>query len=306
MSRLEETLRAAGAGRSQPDGARTVAVAMANNPEVIGSIGRAIRDGVAHFVLVGPPDEIRATAGEASVDITSADLVDETDPVAACTRVAAMAGSGEAHVIMKGLVQTADFVRAVLDRSHGLLPKDALISHVAVCDVASYHKLLLITDAAITVNPTVDEKVELIRNAAAVAAGIGITAPKVACVAPVEKVSDKVPSTVDAALLTERFTGDTPPVPGVRVAGPFGLDVAISRTAASIKGISSPVAGDADVLLMPGLDAGNALYKAITVLAGGMMAGVVAGTRVPIVLTSRADSEETKYLSLLLALAMAG
>lgn len=302
MSRLEETLL-----RVQPASPRSgrsprVAVAMANNPEVMGCIGRGLAAGVAQFILVGPTDEIRLTARNAGVDIASATIVEEPDPVAACARAAGLAGDGSADVLMKGLVQTADFVRAVLDRTHGLLSADALISHVAVADVGTYHKLLILTDAAITVNPTVDEKVELIRNAVNVARSLGITRPKVACVAPVEKVSERVPSTLDAALLAGRFRDDTRPFDAV-VDGPFGLDVAISAEAARIKGVGSPVAGDADILLLPGIDAGNVLYKAISILARGAMAGVVAGTRVPIVLTSRSDSEESKYHSLLLALA---
>ena len=304
MNRLEEALMAA--QPSAPDGGKRprVAVAMANNPEVIGSIGRGLRNGLADFLLVGPEVGIRETAEAAGVDISQATIVPEADPVEACARAAALAGEGSADVLMKGLVQTADFVRAVLDRKHGLLPPDALISHVAVAHVDRYHKLLVITDAAITVDPTVDEKVELIRNAVAIARSLGVATPKVACVAPVEKVSEKVPSTLDAALIAQRFQGESRPVDAI-VDGPFGLDVATSLEAARIKGIESSVAGDADILLMPGLDAGNVLYKAISILAGGAIAGIVAGARVPIVLTSRSDSEENKYHSLLLALASA-
>jgi len=302
-TRLESTLLGALPDRSS--GSRKlsrVAVAMGNNPEVIGCIGRGISAGLADFVLIGPTEEIRRTAGDAGVDISSAEIVEETDPVGASRHAARMAGEGTADVIMKGLVQTADFVRAVLDRSFGLLPPDALISHIAVADVAAYHKLLIITDAAITVQPTVDDKIELIRNAAKIARSIGISTPKVACIAPVEKVSEKVPSTLDAALVTQRFSDKTRPFDAI-VDGPFGLDVAISRDAAKIKGIGGSVAGDADIVLVPGIDAGNILYKSISILAGGALAGVVGGARVPIILTSRADSEESKFNSLLLALA---
>ncbi len=302
MNRLEEVLRNAQPASPKEGRRPRVAVAMANNPEVMGCIGRGLAEGVADFILIGPEGAIRDIARKADVDVTRATLVDETDPVVACARAAAMAGEGTADVLMKGLVQTADFVRAVLDRSKGLLPVDALISHVAVASVEAHHKLLIVTDAAITVSPTVDEKVELIRNAVAVARSLGIARPKVACVAPVEKVTEKVASTLDAALITQRFQDDSRPVDAI-VDGPFGLDVALSSEAAGIKGIESPVAGDADILLMPGLDAGNALYKAISILARGSMAGIVAGARVPIILTSRSDSEETKYHSLLLALA---
>ncbi len=302
-TRLESILLGALPDKASSDEKRKrIAVAMGNNPEVIGCIGRAISAGLAEFVLIGPTEEICRTAKDAGVDISPAEIVDESNPVAASRQAARMAGDGSADVIMKGLVQTADFVRAVLDKSFGLLPADALISHVAVADVATYHKLLIITDAAIMVQPTVDDKVELIRNAAQIARSIGIALPKVACVAPVEKVSEKVPSTLDAAVITKLFSDDARPLDAI-VDGPFGLDVAISSEAAAIKGIGGPVAGDADILLLPGIDAGNVLYKSITTLAGGAVAGVVAGARVPIILTSRADSEESKYHSLLLALA---
>jgi phosphate butyryltransferase len=303
--RLESILNAHLPERDSPGVKRKrVAVAMANNPEVVGCIGRGIAASLAEFVLIGPAEDMRRTAGDAGVDISSAEIIEEANPVAASRLAAQMAGVGSVDVIMKGLVQTADFVRAVLDRAFGLLPAGALISHVAVADVAAHHKLLVITDAAITVQPTVDDKIELIRNAAQVARTIGVAVPKVACVAPVEKVSDKVPSTVAAALVTQRFSGATRPFDAV-VDGPFGLDVAISAEAAAIKGIGGQVAGDADILLMPGIDAGNVLYKSISILAGGAVAGVVGGARVPIILTSRADSEESKYFSLLLALASA-
>lgn len=303
-NRLESALRRALAARAPSAGRRRIAVAMANNPEVIGSIGRAMASGLAEFVLIGPGDSIRETARDARVDISAAEIVEEADPVTASRRAAEMAANGAVSVLMKGLVQTADFIRAILDKSFGLLAPDALISHVAVADVDTYHKLLMVTDAAITVQPTVGEKVELIRNAARIAAGIGVDRPKVACVAPVEKVSEKVPSTVEAAQVKQRFGGETPPVDAV-VDGPFGLDVALSPEAAEIKGIGGTVAGDADIILVPGIDTGNVLYKSITILAGGAVAGVVSGARVPIVLTSRADSEESKFHSLLLALTSA-
>jgi phosphate butyryltransferase len=175
---------------------------------------------------------------------------------------------------------------------------------VAVVDPPRYHKLLVITDAAINVQPNVEEKLELVKNAVAVAERIGIPRPKVACIAPVEKVTEKVPSTVDAARLVELCSAGPEPVAAV-VEGPFGLDVAISAEAAAVKGISGAVVGDADILLVPGIDAGNVLYKSISLLAGGTMSGMAAGALVPIVLTSRADTEESKYLSLLLALATA-
>jgi phosphate butyryltransferase len=275
---------------------------MANNPEVVGCIAAAIGQGLAEFVLIGPREEILRTADGSDADISTAQIVEASDGVAASREAARMAADGSVHVIMKGLVQTADFVRAILDKSFGLLPSGGLLSHVAALDVTAYHKTFYLTDAAITVTPDVDEKVTLIQNAVRIASSVGIKQPKVACIAPVEKVSDKVPSTTDAALVVERFRRGHGPVDAL-VDGPFGLDVAVSPDAARVKGVGGDVAGDADIILVPGIDAGNVLYKSVSLLAHGSVAGVVAGAKVPIVLTSRADSEQTKLSSVLLALA---
>lgn len=279
---------------------RRVAVAMANNPEIISCIGEALSRGIAEFVLIGPPDEIGRCAEREGVDITAAAIESCDDGAAAAREAARLAANGSVHVLMKGLVQTADFVRAVLDRSFGLVPPGGLLSHVAALDLDTYHKTLYLTDAAITVAPSVEEKIQLVHNAARIVRSVDVESPKVACIAPVEKVSEKVPSTVDAAGVVSHFSDNSH---GLIVDGPFGFDVAISREAAEIKGISSTVAGDADIILVPGIDAGNVLYKTVSLLASGAVAGVVAGGRVPVVLTSRADSEETKFASLLLALA---
>jgi phosphate butyryltransferase len=296
-TRLETTLREYLAGNRS--GRRCLAVPMATNAEVIGSISRVLSEDLADVVLLGPPEEIHEAAVETGADISSATIVDVAEPVDACRTAASMAAEGRVNALMKGLVQTADFVKAVLDRSFGLLPRGGLISHVAVVDVPRHHKLLLVTDAAINVSPGVQEAATLVRNAAVVAKSVGIDRPLVACVAPAEKVSDKVPSTGHSAALARLFADlDDGPV----VEGPFGLDVAVSPEAAAIKGIGGEVPGRADIVLLPCLDAGNVLYKSLTVLAGASVAGVVAGAKVPIVLTSRADSEETKFLSILLSL----
>ncbi len=219
-------------------------------------------------------------------------------------------GNGEAQLLMKGQVQTSTFIKAVLDKASGLVEPGRLVTHVTVCGIPSYPRPLLLTDAAITVEPGLEQKVEILRNALAVARALGIARPRVACVAAVEKVSPRVRSTVDAADLV-RMAGDPAlaarcGIEGIEIQGPLGLDIAISPEAARVKGVAGPVAGRADILLMPGLDAANALYKSLTCFAGAVMASVVAGAKVPVVLTSRADSEETKYLSLGLALKLAG
>ena len=286
----------------QPDGMPVVAVPMANNPEVIGAIGQAISRRLARFILIGPPDEMRRIAREHGTALDEATFVEENEPVAACTRAAGLAAAGEAQVLMKGLVQTAEFVRSILARERGLVGEGGLLSHVALCDVSGYERLFFLTDAGVTTYPDAQAKRRIVENVLSCTAALGYERPRVAMVAPVEKVSDKVPATGDAAAVVEAFRGD----PRLVIGGPFGLDVAINPEAARIKGIESAVAGRADVLVLANIDAGNVLYKSLTGFAHARIAGIVAGASVPVVLTSRADSEESKLLSLRFAFAVAG
>lgn len=288
---------------------KTVAVPLADHEEILACIGQALGR-IAEFVLIGDEARIREAAGRAGADLAGARFLRETDESAACALAARLVRDGEAQLLMKGQVQTRSFIKAVLDKANGLVEPGRLVSHVTVCGIPSYPKPLLLTDPAINVEPTLEQKVEILRNALAVARALGLARPKVACVAAVEKVSPKVRSTVDAAELV-RMAGDPDlaarsGLRGIEIQGPLGLDLAVSPEAASIKGVAGPVVGQADILLMPGLDAANSLYKSLTCFAGSVMASVVAGARVPVVLTSRADSEETKYLSLGLALKLAG
>jgi len=293
----------AGEGESTRGGAGvpTVAIPMANNPEIVGCIAEALALGIARFVLIGPVDEIVRVVDEAGADISAAQMVEEADPVAACDRAADMAAAGEADVLMKGLVQTADFVRSILNRERRLVAPGGVLSHVALCDVDGFDRLFLLTDAAIMTYPDVEQKRLIVENAVRCAHAIGIERPRVAMVAPVEKVSERVPSTGEAASVVAGYAGDE----RFEIDGPFGLDVAISAEAASIKGIAGAVAGRADVLVLANIDAGNVLYKALTGFARAGIAGIVAGATVPVVLTSRADSEEAKLNSLQFALAIA-
>lgn len=288
-------------GSRASGGTPTVAIPMANNPEVLGCIRVAVETGLARFTLIGPRDEVSRLAHDHGVDPDAATLVHETDPVRACARAATMAATGEAQVLMKGLVQTADFVRSILNRSLGLAPPGGLLSHVALCDVDGFDRLFLVTDAAITTYPNTTQKRTIVLNALACSTALGMERPRIAMVAPVEKVSDKVVSTKEAAEVVAGFVGDS----RFDIDGPFGLDVAISVDAAATKGVSGPVAGAANVLVMPNIDAANVLYKAITGFAHARTAGIVAGAVVPVVLTSRSDSEDSKLNSLRFALAAA-
>ena len=278
----------------------TVAVAMANDPEVIRCIAKATKLGLAHFILIGPHDKITAVAAEHHAALGNAEFIDETDDVAACARAATLIRENRAQVIMKGLVQTATFSRAFLNKDLDLVPAGGLVSHVAFLDIKSYHKLLLMTDGGLNIDPDVPRKAAILKNAIAFAHRLGIAKPKVALISAIEKVNPKMRSTVDAQELV-RMAGHGA-FGNAIVDGPFGLDIAVSKHAAEIKGVKSEVAGDADILLVPNIETGNVLYKTLTQFTRSTkMAGLLAGARCPVITTSRSDTEDVKFRTLGLA-----
>ncbi len=281
-----------------------VAVAGADDDAVLGAVAAGLAAGV-DFYLVGNPESIRRTADVHGVDLGSATLVEPEEPDEAfiCRTAARLCARAEAGVLMKGLVGTAAFTRAILDKEIGLTGEGVLLSHVGLFADPRNGRFFLISDAAINITPDIEAKKKILSNIVDVARSLGIDEPKIALLAPVEKVSPKIQSTVDSAELKNWLNGGAL---GKAVAdGPFALDVAASSAAAEIKGLKSPVAGRADIYLVPNLDAGNVLYKSLTVFAGAESAGILAGARVPVVLTSRADSEVVKIASLGLALQIA-
>jgi len=210
---------------------------------------------------------------------------------------ARIAESGEADVVMKGLVHTSVFTRALLNKERGLIPPGGLISHVGLFDLPGLPHPVFLTDAALNIAPELNEKAVILRNALSVARSLGVDKPGAACIAPVEKVNAKIPSTVDAEKLSDMDMGDAV------VEGPMALDVALSRDAAAIKGVESLISGHPDILLFPELNSANGVYKAFAFQPESRCAGILAGLSVPVVLTSRSDSEDTRYHSLKLALA---
>lgn len=294
MSRLDDFV-APPAGHRPP----TVAVAMANDPEVIRCIAKASRSGLARFILIGPVDRIKAVAANGRAALGDTEFIDESDDEAACALAARLVRDGAAQMIMKGLVPTATFSRAFLNKDLELVPPGNLVSHLAFLDLARYHKLLIMTDGGLNIDPDVPRKVAILRNAIAFATRVGIRRPKVALISAIEKVTPKMRSTTDARelvrLAEEGRFGDA------IVDGPFGLDIAVSAEAARIKGAASEVAGDADILLMPNIESGNVFYKAVTQFAPCTVAGTIVGARCPIIITSRSDSEGVKLRSVALA-----
>ncbi len=260
---------------------------------LLGAI-EAARRGLIVPILVGPVAKIRAAAAAAEVDLAPYRIVDAPHSHGAASIAVAMARAGEVEALMKGSLHTDELMGAVLDSATGLRT-DRRVSHVFVMDVPAYPRLLLITDAAINLAPDLDVKADICRNAIALAKILGVEIPKVAILAAVETINAKMPSTLDAAALCKM--ADRGQITGALLDGPLAFDNAVSMAAARTKGIDSPVAGQADILLVPDIEAGNMIAKQLTYLAGADSAGIVLGTRVPIVLTSRADSVRVRLAS---------
>ncbi|MGI6343874.1 MAG: phosphate butyryltransferase [Bacillota bacterium] len=283
-------------------GEKTIAVAAAEDTEVLSALKEARELGMAEAILVGDEVKIRRAAGSVGLDLTGVQIINEPSPQSAARRAVQLVSSGQAQMLMKGLISTADVLRAVLDRDIGLRTGNVL-SHVALLEPNDYGKLLLMTDGGMIIAPDLKQKAQMIENAVGIARVLGNDCPKVAVIAAFEKVNPDMAATVDAALLSKM--AERGQISGCIVDGPLALDGAVSREAADHKGIVSPVAGDADILLMPTIEPGNVMYKTIVYLAGGQVAGVIAGARAPIILTSRSDSHQAKLYSIATAVLMA-
>jgi phosphotransacetylase len=254
--------------------------------------------GIIVPILVGPEAEIRQLAATIGVSLDGLEIVDVADPAASATMAVQLVRDRRALMVMKGSLHTDELMRAIIDRDTGLRTSRR-VSHVFMFDVPTYPKPLFVTDAAINISPTLVEKADICRNAIELGHAVGIEWPKVAILGAVEIVNPAMPSTLDAAALCKM--ADRGQITGGVLEGPLAMDNAISPAAALTKHIVSPVAGDADILLVPDLEAGNILYKNLTYLARADAAGIVLGARVPVILTSRADSVRTRLASAALA-----
>ena len=249
-------------------------------------------------ILVGPPTRIRAIAAALSLDISGLQLIDTPYSHASAAKAVEIVRNGGADALMKGSLHTDELMAAVVNTDTGIRTARR-ISHVFIMDVPTYPKPLFITDAAVNIFPTLEDKVDIVQNAIDLAHALRIECPKVAILSAVETISSKMPSTIDAAALCKM--AERGQITGAVLEGPLALDNAINREAATIKHITSPVAGDADILLVPDLEAGNMLAKELSFLANADAAGIVLGARVPIVLTSRADNVRTRMASCAIA-----
>jgi phosphate butyryltransferase len=291
-------------GLCQRQPRKTVAVPFANDPIIIRSMAHALKKNIADFILIGEKKKIQSLFRQCGASLGQAEFIPETDEQKACDTAAGLVHTGRAHVLMKGLVQSASILRAILHKQYNLIPPGRLISCVAACQIPAYHKLLLITDPAVNIHPTLEQKEQILRNAVHMARQLGIARPKVACVESIEKVNPKIPSTLDARALKEM--GARGAFGDAVVDGPLGFDIAVSQKAAAVKGVKSAVAGDPDILLLPDLVTANVLYKCLVWFSRAHLASLVVGATSPIVITSRSDAEKTRFLSLVMAVYLAG
>ena len=280
---------------------RRIAVGVAQDREVLFALREATDLSIVKPILVGDEIAIRKIAEENNISLDDMEIINEVDNTEACRKAVKLVHDKQADVLMKGIVDTSVILKAVLDKEIGLR-ESPVLSHVALFDVEGFDRLLYVTDAAMCIAPDLEQKENIINNAVKVSHALGNDNPIVACLCAVEKVNPKMQATLDAQELVNRNKDGL--IKGCKVLGPLALDNAISVEAARHKGIEDEYAGRADILLVPYIEAGNILYKSLTYMARAENGGMIVGARAPIVVTSRADSEQTKLNSIALAIAV--
>ncbi len=278
---------------------KRLVAAFANDAHTIKAISQAVDMGIIEATLVGDKEIITTVCQKENIDSHKFQIVNQPEEIEAARWAVRIINEGHGDMLMKGLVSTDKYMRAILDKENGLMTPGAILSHVTVMENPSYHKLLIIGDVAIIPLPELKEKIAITQYLIQTAHALGIQQPKVAVLAATEQVMPKMPACVDAALISKM--ADRGQIKGALVEGPLALDVAIDKESAEIKKINSPVAGDADCLVFPNIESGNVFYKVNTKLAHGEQGAIVVGARVPAVLSSRGDSIKTKLYSIALA-----
>jgi phosphate butyryltransferase len=275
---------------------KTIAVAMAEDEEVLSALANAYKEGIADAVLVGHRDKIIACSKKHKIDIKHFDIVHAETENQAVVRAVQLVREHLADTLMKGKCNSATLLKGVLDKQLGLR-SGRLLSHIGILEVPKYPKLIIMTDGGMNIAPDISAKVSIIHNAIIMAKSLEINRPKVAVLAAIEKVNpEAMQCTVDAAALVKM--SERGQIKDAIIDGPLALDNAISKRSCEIKGIQSEVGGDADILLMPNIESGNIFYKALSHLGEARSAGLLLGAKVPIILSSRADNDETKFYSI--------
>ncbi|NLE34030.1 MAG: phosphate acetyltransferase [Bacteroidales bacterium] len=296
LGQMADTVRLSGVKRK-------IAVAWAQDHNTVGSLYRAVSEGFVEAIMIGQRHRILCTCQDTGADPGRFTIIDSADEKSAAELAVSMTRSGEADIVMKGLVGTDKFLRAVLDKEKGLLPPGAVMSYVCAVEIPAYHKLLFITDTAVIPFPDIEQKVAMARYAIEMAHRFGIGKPRVALIGASEKVSERFPNTLDYTEMRRR--AESGEIANCIMDGPLDLFLACDPASVKIKGVDTPVAGNADILLFPSLEACNPFYKGLMLFAKGELAGMICGTSKPVVLMSRSESELSKYYCVALSCLMA-
>ncbi len=282
---------------------KCIAVASSADKHVLLSVKYALETNLIDVILFGPENDTRAILSEIGMQDFGIEIENVDEPKDACRAAVRAVKNGDAEMLMKGKVGTADLLKEVLNKDADLL-KGSLLSHVGLFESPFYHKIFALTDAAMNITPSLEEKTSIVKNSVSLFHSLGVELPKVAILCAVETVNPKMTATMDAAALCKMQ--ERGQIPDCIIDGPLAMDNAISAEAAADKGINSEVAGDADILIVPDINSGNMIYKTLSFLGNAQSAGVIMGAKVPIILTSRADSENSKFNSIMLAASAAG
>lgn len=282
---------------------KRLVAAYANDDHTICAVSQAVDNGLVEAILVGDEKTIASVCAAENIDINKFKIVQESDDVKAAATACDIINRGDGDILMKGLLPTDKYMRAILNKERGLCPANVTLSHMAVIENPNYHKLLFVSDAAIIPAPDFKQKQTILKNLTSTAKALGISCPKVAVVTATEQMSVGMQACVDAALLAKM--ADRGQIKGAIIDGPISLDLAIDVEAVQIKGFKSPVAGDADCLLFPNIEAANVFYKCCTKFDHSEMGSCVMGAKVPCVLSSRGDTSKTKLYSIALAAMLA-
>ena len=282
-------------------GKKKLVAAYANDSHTIGAVSAAVDKGIVDATLVGDIDTIKQICAEEGINPDKFELVQEADENKAGVKAVSLIREGKGDILMKGLLSTDKYMRAILNKETGLMPgkKNDMLTHMAVFEVPSYHKLLVCSDVAIVPAPDMKQKQQILSYLISTAKNLEIAKPKVAILAATEQVSTGMPACVEAAIISKM--GERGQIKGAIIDGPLALDVAIDAESAKTKKVGGEVAGDADCILFPNIESGNVFYKTCTKFAGAELACMVVGAKVPCILTSRGDSAKTKLYSIALA-----
>jgi phosphate butyryltransferase len=280
-----------------------VAVAWAQDNNTIGAINNAVKKGFIEAILIGKPSEIKKTCEARGIDYRIFALVESHNEIHASSEAVRLAKTGEADIVMKGLVGTDKFLKAVMDKEMGLMLPGSVLSYVCAMEIPAYHKLLFITDPAVIPFPNLDQKVAMARYAIEMAQKFGIRKPKIALIGASEKMSRLFENSVDYSIMCKM--ADRNQIKNCIMDGPLDIFLACDKKSIEIKGVETPVNGDADILLFPSLESSNPFYKGLMLFANCELAGLIRGTEKPVIVMSRSESERSKYFCIALSCLMA-